>query len=110
MLEKDQPSSSLSRRRFLGVTASTAALPFVGEAASGPAQAEEAPVIDPRAPVDTTLVVNGTRYRVALDVRTSLLDALRDHVGLTGSKKGCDHGQCGAPAQCISMASGCCLA
>ncbi len=96
MSEKDQPGSALSRRRFLGVTASTAALPFVGEAASGPAQAEEAPVVDPRAPVDTTLLVNGTRYRVALDVRTSLLDALREHVGLTGSKKGCDHGQCGA--------------
>ncbi len=96
MSEKDQPGSALSRRRFLGVTASTAALPFVGEAASGPAQAEEALVVDPRAPVDTTLLVNGTRYRVALDVRTSLLDALREHVGLTGSKKGCDHGQCGA--------------
>ena len=96
MSEKDQPGSALSRRRFLGVTASTAALPFVGEVASGPAQAQEAPVVDPRAPVDTTLLVNGTRYRVALDVRTSLLDALREHVGLTGSKKGCDHGQCGA--------------
>ena len=96
MSEKDQPGSVLSRRKFLGVTASTAALPFVGEAASGPAQAEVATSGDPRAPVDTTLVVNGTRYRVALDVRTSLLDALREHVGLTGSKKGCDHGQCGA--------------
>ncbi len=96
MAEKDQPGSVLSRRKFLGVTASTAALPFVGEAASGPAHAEVAPSIDPRAPVDTMLLVNGTRYRVALDIRTSLLDALREHVGLTGSKKGCDHGQCGA--------------
>ena len=96
MSEHDQPGSVLSRRRFLGVTASTAALPFVGEAASGPARADEVAVVDPRAPVDTTLLVNGTRYRVALDVRTTLLDALREHVGLTGSKKGCDHGQCGA--------------
>ena len=96
MSEQDKPSSSLSRRRFLGVTASTAALPFVGDAASGPVQAQEAMRPDPRAPVDMTLGVNGTRYRVALDVRTSLLDALREHVGLTGSKKGCDHGQCGA--------------
>src|ERR1700716_733113 len=39
---------------------------------------------------------NGQRYHLALDVRTTLLDALRDHIGLTGSKKGCDHGQCGA--------------
>src|ERR1700739_3926946 len=42
------------------------------------------------------LRVNGTAYRLRLDHRTTLLDALREHLGLTGSKKGCDHGQCGA--------------
>jgi xanthine dehydrogenase YagT iron-sulfur-binding subunit len=47
--------------------------------------------------VSVTLRVNGTmRTLGALDPRTTLLDALRDHLGLTGSKKGCDHGQCGA--------------
>ena len=40
--------------------------------------------------------INGTNYDVDPDIRTSLLDLLREHVGLTGSKKGCDHGQCGA--------------
>jgi xanthine dehydrogenase YagT iron-sulfur-binding subunit len=40
--------------------------------------------------------VNGARHEVALDLRTTLLDALREHLGLTGTKKGCDHGQCGA--------------
>jgi xanthine dehydrogenase YagT iron-sulfur-binding subunit len=42
------------------------------------------------------LKVNGKEYRVRLETRVSLLDALRDHLGLTGTKKGCDHGQCGA--------------
>ena len=43
-----------------------------------------------------TLTVNGQPHTLTLDTRTSLLDALRDHLGLTGSKKGCDQGQCGA--------------
>ena len=42
------------------------------------------------------LTVNGHAQDLLLDPRTTLLDALRDHLGLTGSKKGCDHGQCGA--------------
>lgn len=46
--------------------------------------------------VSTTLHVNGTNYELSLDTRTTLLDALREHLGLTGAKKGCDHGQCGA--------------
>jgi xanthine dehydrogenase YagT iron-sulfur-binding subunit len=55
-----------------------------------------AQAIDPRAPVSTTLNINGREQRVALDARTTLLDAVREHLGLTGTKKGCDHGQCGA--------------
>ena len=51
---------------------------------------------DPRAPLPVTLRVNGQGHQLALDARVTLLDALREHLGLTGTKKGCDHGQCGA--------------
>src|SRR5918997_1815826 len=48
------------------------------------------------APLDVVLRINGTQHRLALDPRTTLLDALREHLQLTGSKKGCGLGQCGA--------------
>jgi xanthine dehydrogenase YagT iron-sulfur-binding subunit len=47
-------------------------------------------------PVSVTLAVNGQDHRLEIEPRTTLLDALREHIGLTGTKKGCDQGQCGA--------------
>ena len=51
---------------------------------------------DPIATVPTQIMVNGTAHTLTLDPRSSLLDVLREKLGLTGAKKGCDHGQCGA--------------
>lgn len=50
----------------------------------------------PEDPMQTELTVNSVRHVLDADARTTLLDALRHHLGLTGTKKGCDHGQCGA--------------
>jgi xanthine dehydrogenase YagT iron-sulfur-binding subunit len=82
------------RRSFLLASISTAAAPTLSAGAR--AQAAKHQPSDPRLPVDLSLVVNGRGHQLAVDVRTSLLDLLREHLGLTGSKKGCDHGQCGA--------------
>jgi xanthine dehydrogenase YagT iron-sulfur-binding subunit len=57
---------------------------------------EERPRIEPPVPADISLRINGTEYELTIDTRTSLLDLLREHLDLTGAKKGCDHGQCGA--------------
>src|SRR6202000_336891 len=81
-----------SRRGLLtGGAGAAAALPLLTAAAQPAAPRSARP---PR--LDLTLRVNGRDHRVSLDPRTTLLDALRDHLALTGSKKGCDQGQCGA--------------
>jgi xanthine dehydrogenase YagT iron-sulfur-binding subunit len=80
----------ISRRDLLIVGAASAGAAATPNLAAAQETGETAVL----AKVD--LVVNGTRRELELDTRTTLLDALREHLRLTGSKKGCDHGQCGA--------------
>ncbi|UHD45831.1 (2Fe-2S)-binding protein [Aureimonas altamirensis] len=90
----DAVGSATSRRGFLIGSALTGAAPLLPRAAA--AQATDAVPADVHAPIPVELQVNGQTHRVSIDVRTSLLDTLREHIALTGAKKGCDHGQCGA--------------
>jgi xanthine dehydrogenase YagT iron-sulfur-binding subunit len=94
--DESQARHGLGRRNFLRTAVSTgAAVPLAGTLGSARAGAQ-APQRGPGEPEPVTLRVNQQAHALSLDPRTTLLDALRDHVGLTGTKKGCAHGQCGA--------------
>jgi xanthine dehydrogenase YagT iron-sulfur-binding subunit len=80
----------ISRRGMLAAGAATAAL-TVAPQVQAEARTQPSPAAMP-----VSFTVNGKRHELQLDTRTTLLDTLREHLHLTGTKKGCDHGQCGA--------------
>jgi xanthine dehydrogenase YagT iron-sulfur-binding subunit len=87
MANAEVPRHGPSRRSLLA----GAALPLVStavDAAPRPTRGNHL--------MDLTLKINGRDHRLSVDPRTTLLDAMREHIGLTGTKKGCDQGQCGA--------------
>jgi xanthine dehydrogenase YagT iron-sulfur-binding subunit len=91
MDRRGDAGGGVSRRGVLGAGAAGLAAPLaVGEARAA------RPSRSLAGDIDMTLTVNGRPRALTADVRTTLLDALREKLGLTGTKKGCDHGQCGA--------------
>jgi xanthine dehydrogenase YagT iron-sulfur-binding subunit len=82
---------AISRRGLMIGTAASVAMTTAPSIADAQAIAAGAPVM-----TKLTFTVNGQARDLDLDTRTTLLDALREHLHLTGTKKGCDHGQCGA--------------
>jgi len=92
------PSGNRSRREFLKKVSIAGAGVLALQFADGTEIFAEVPeyVLAPVDAVPLKINVNGVERAVSIDARTSLLDTLREHLDLTGSKKGCDHGQCGA--------------
>jgi xanthine dehydrogenase YagT iron-sulfur-binding subunit len=86
----------VSRRSLLTSTATAIAIAPAAAVAQSRTPALPQQAVYPQAGVSFDLIINGRARRLTVDPRTTLLDALRDHLGLTGAKKGCDHGQCGA--------------
>jgi xanthine dehydrogenase YagT iron-sulfur-binding subunit len=89
---------ALSRRSFLATTGTAGIVAALDarDAMGQTTRASSSDMSDRPGTVSVTLRINGQEHRVSLDPRTTLLDCLRETVALTGTKKGCDHGQCGA--------------
>ncbi|WP_328479256.1 (2Fe-2S)-binding protein [Streptomyces sp. NBC_00377] len=94
----DESSSAPSRRTFIATSTAVGGAVVAGGVIGGTIFADAQEVSAAEAPPSSrvSLTVNGTRRTVTVDNRTSLLDLLREHLGLTGSKKGCNAGACGA--------------
>ncbi|WP_156840871.1 (2Fe-2S)-binding protein [Novosphingobium aquimarinum] len=120
--DRDEPTTSeslfaVNRREALATGAIAATAATVPSAATAQDVLDRTGIVAPPPSIDTLEIapkINGTRLQIRVDPRSSLLDVLREQVGLTGAKKGCDHGQCGAcsvhvdgrrVASCLTLAA-----
>jgi xanthine dehydrogenase YagT iron-sulfur-binding subunit len=102
--DQSSTSSNLSRSLYLTMVGSTARVAFGQTAISHTAEVaeltnaatEQTARFEIEGAVPITLRINGSDYPLRIDPRTTLLDCIRETIALTGTKKGCDHGQCGA--------------
>jgi len=91
----DESAPGFTRRGFLQSAAATVAVTHLPPGITAEADPVPAPV--PAAPAQQVILqINGKQQKLSLEPRVTLLDALREYAGMTGSKKGCDRGQCGA--------------
>ncbi|WP_460952375.1 aldehyde dehydrogenase iron-sulfur subunit PaoA [Spirosoma daeguense] len=89
---EESNESTISRREMIvGTTAAIAAITLANVTGT-----QAAPHSVPLSLAKVSFTVNGKSHNLEMDTRTTLIDALREHLNLTGTKKGCDHGQCGA--------------
>ena len=110
-------NSDVTRRELLEITAAAGSAALLADSALPGVASAATPTPTPSTgALDVVLRVNETEYKLRLDPRTTLIDALREHLKLTGSKKGCGLGQCGACTvlmdgkrmkSCLSLAALC---
>jgi xanthine dehydrogenase YagT iron-sulfur-binding subunit len=95
----------VSRREFVGTVGAVATGVALGHGGivTQTTDVAETQSIGGSGAIATEIVINGQKHQYSLDPRITLLDLLREHAGLTGTKKGCDHGQCGA---CTVLSNG----